>query len=246
MTVLAQGPLRSTFLQMTHLPTPYWTPVKEGQRKRSSQTTAWMVPRTVAAALRAPPGSPPPTTRWGCRGRSSNTSHPSPSHRRQRRRMSRCWPSRDSRSLWCHVTFINTNQRGGTMATPRCQGWTTSCRTINLFCTPALLAEPWHLLMCCTERLMGAAATPNNRRSMRRTPLSRPKADKRAISPQPTAQPGRFSSLISVQNLNCVVPSSSWTWSLLHSSVSVTCYPWILWMLLPIGDILDSSQLVCL
>lgn len=164
MSVLAQGPLRSTFLPMTHLPTPCWTPVKEGQRKRSSQTTALMVRRTVAAAPRVPPGSPPPTTRWDCSGRSSNTSHPSPSHRRQRRPTSRCWPSRDSRSLWCHVTFINTNQRGGTMATPRCRGWTTSCRTINLFFTPALLAEPWHLLMCCTEWLMGAAVTPNNRR----------------------------------------------------------------------------------
>lgn len=172
MSVLAQGPPRSTFLQMTHLPTPSWTPVKEGQSRRGSPPAAWMVLRTVGGVPRVPPGSPPPTTRWDCSSMSSKTSHPSPYQRRRRRLTSRCWPSRDSRCRWCHVTFLSTNQRGGAMATPRSLSWTTSCRTINLVFTPVLLAVPWHLLMCCTERMMGAAATPNNRRSMRCTPLS--------------------------------------------------------------------------
>lgn len=132
MSVLAQGLLRSTFLQMTPLPTPSWTPVKEGQSRRGSHPAAWSVPRSVGGVPRVPPGSPPPTTRWDCSSRSSQTSHPSPYHRRQRRPTSRCWPSRDSRCRWCHVTFLSTNQRAGATAGPPSLGWTTSCRTINL------------------------------------------------------------------------------------------------------------------
>lgn len=96
MSVLAQGPLRSTCLQMTHLPTPSWTPVKEGQSRRDGHPAAWMDLRTVGGVLRLPPGSPPLTTRWDCSSRSSKTSHPSPYRRRRRRLTSRSWPSRDS------------------------------------------------------------------------------------------------------------------------------------------------------
>ncbi|CAF90953.1 unnamed protein product, partial [Tetraodon nigroviridis] len=97
MSVLAQGPLRSTFLQMTHLPTPSWTPVKEGQSRRGSHPAACMVLRTAGGVPKVPHGFPPPTTRWDCSSRSSKSSHPSPYHRRQRRPTSRCWPSRDRR-----------------------------------------------------------------------------------------------------------------------------------------------------
>lgn len=217
MSVLAQGPLRCTFLRTTHLPTPYWTPVKEGRRRRGSQT---MVLRTVAEAPRAPPGSPPPTTRWDCSSRSSNTSHPSPSHRRQRRRTSRCWPSRDSRSLWCHVTFINTNQRGGTMATPRCRGWTTSCRTINLFFYTCAVGRAATLI----DVLHGAGDGSSCKQTLNemRTSFTWRPTPKMAenVSRQTSAQPDPFSNLISVQNLNRVILSSSRTWFLLHSSVS--------------------------
>lgn len=149
MSVLAQVQLRSTYLQMTHLLTPYWTPVREGRSRRSSQTTpVWIILHTVERPRPALPGSPPPTTRWDYSSRSLTTSHPSPSRWKQRRLMSQCWPIRDSPSLSCHVTFINTNQRGGMMATPRNKGRTISCRTINLFLSPALLAELNKHLWC--------------------------------------------------------------------------------------------------
>lgn len=141
MSVLAQVRLRSTYLQMTRLLTPYWTPVREGRSRRSS-TPIWILLHTVERPRPALPGSPPPTTRWDYRSRSINTSHPSPSRWRRRRLMSQCWPSRDSPSLSCHVTFINTNQRGGMMATLGSQGQTRSCRTINLFLSPTLLVVP--------------------------------------------------------------------------------------------------------
>lgn len=140
MSVLAQVQLRSTFLQMTHLLTPYWTPVRE-ERSRRQTTPVWIILHTAERPRPALPGSPPPTTRWDHSSRRLNTSHPSPSHWKQRRLTSQCWPSRDSRSLSCHVTFINTNQRGGMMATPRNKGRTISCRTINVFLSPALSAE---------------------------------------------------------------------------------------------------------
>lgn len=192
MSVLAQGPLRSTFLQMTPLPTPSWTPVKEGQSRRGSHPAAWSVLRSVGGVPTVPPGSPPPTTRWDCSSRSSQTLHPSPYHRRQRRPTSRCWPSRDSRCRWCHVTFLSTNQRAGATAVPPSLGWTTSCRTINLGLTPALLAVQGHLLMCCTERMMGAAATPNNRRWTRRT-SQHPEWPQTCEFSVELVQPGHFS-----------------------------------------------------
>lgn len=133
MSVLAPGPLTSTFPQMSHLPTPSWTPAKGGQSRRGSHPAAWKVLRTVGAVPRVPPGSPPPATHWDCSSRSSNTLHPSPCQRRQRHLTSRCWPSGDSHCRWCHVTFLSTNQSGAAMATPRSLGWTASCRTINLF-----------------------------------------------------------------------------------------------------------------
>lgn len=132
MSVLARVPPRSTYPQMTRLLTPCWTPVKERRSRRSSPATAaWIPPRTVGRAQPAPPGSPPPPTRWDCR--SPNTLRPSPSRWKQRRLMSPCWPIRDSPSPSCHVTFINTNQRGRMMATPRNMGRTTSCRIINFY-----------------------------------------------------------------------------------------------------------------
>lgn len=135
MSASAQVQLRSTFLQMTHLLTPYWTPV------RRQTTPVWIILHTVESPQPVLPGSPPPTTHWDHSSRRLNTSHPSPSQWKQRRLMSQCWPSRDSPSPSCHVTFINTNQRGEMMATPRNKGRTTSCRTINFFLSPALLAE---------------------------------------------------------------------------------------------------------
>lgn len=135
MSVLALV-LRSTYLQMTHLLTPCWTPVRQEQSKRSSQTTptpAQILLHITERPQPVPPGSPPPTTSWDYRTRSINTSHPSPSRWMRRRLMSQCWPSRDSPFLLCHVTFTNTNQRGGTTATPSNQGRTRSCRTINFF-----------------------------------------------------------------------------------------------------------------
>lgn len=143
MSVLAQVRLRSTYLRMIHLRTRCWTPVKEGRSRRSSLTTpAWIHLHTVERSLPAPPGSPPPAIRWDCRSRSINTSHPSPSRWKRHRLMSRCWPSRDTPSLSCHVTFINTNQRRGMVATPGNKGRTRSCRTINLFLSPAPSAVP--------------------------------------------------------------------------------------------------------
>lgn len=142
MSVLALV-LRSTYLQMTHLLTPCWTPVRQGQSRRSSLTTpAQILLHITERPQPAPPGSPPPVTRWDYRSRSINTSHPFPSRWRRRRLMSQCWPSRDSPSLLCHVTFTNTNQREGMTATPGNQGRTRSCRTINLFLSPALLVVP--------------------------------------------------------------------------------------------------------
>ncbi len=143
MSVLARVQLRSTYLQMTRPLTPYWTPVREGRSRRSSLTTpVWIRHRTVVRLQPAPPGSPPPTTRWDSRSRRTSTSHPSPSHWKRRRLMSQCWPSRDSPCLSCHVTFINTNQRGGMMAPPGNQDPTRSCRTIKSLLSPALLVAP--------------------------------------------------------------------------------------------------------
>lgn len=146
MSVLAQVPLKSTYLQMTHLLTPYWTPVREGRSRRSSRITAWILSLHTAVRPRPVlPGSPPPTTPWDHKSKSLNASHPSPSHWKQLRLMSQYWLSRYGPSHSCHVTFINTNQRGRMMEAPHSQGWMVSCRTINLFLTPAPLAELWHL-----------------------------------------------------------------------------------------------------
>lgn len=143
MSVLVLVRLRSTYLQMTHLLTPYWTLVREEQSRRSSLATpVWILRHTLEKPQPALPGSLPPTTHQDYRSRSINTSHPSPSHWRRRHLMSQCLQSRDSPSLSCRVTFINTNQRGGTMATPSNQGQTRSCRTINLFLSPVLLVVP--------------------------------------------------------------------------------------------------------
>lgn len=167
MSVLAQVRLRSTYLQMTRLLTPCWTPVREGQSRRSSLTTpVWILLHTVERPQPALPGSPPPTAHWDYRSRSINTSLPSPSRWKRHRLMSQCWPSRGSPSLSCHVTFINTNLRGGMMATPGNQGQTRSCRTINLFLSPAPPVAPsWvkqTLVMWGTKWLLGAAVTPNS------------------------------------------------------------------------------------
>ena len=135
MSVLAQDRLRSTSPQMTRLLTPYWTRVRAGRSRRSSPATPARIPRP------APPGSPPPATRWDQRG--INTSRPSPSRWRRRRLTSRCWrSSRDSPSLSCHVTFTNTNQRGGRRAARGSLGRTRSCRTVRLFPPPAPLVVP--------------------------------------------------------------------------------------------------------
>lgn len=143
MSALVLVRLRSIYLQMTHRPTPYWTPVREEQSRRSSLATpVWSPHPTLERPQPALPGSLPPTTHWDCRSRRINTSHPSPSHWRQHHLMSQCLLSRDNLSLSCHVTFINTNQRGGRMATPSNQGRTRSCRTINLFPSPVLLVVP--------------------------------------------------------------------------------------------------------
>lgn len=145
MSVLAQVRLRSTYLQMTHLHTPCWTPVREGQSSSSSSsraTAAQLRLHTVERPLPVLPGSPPPTTHWDYRNRSINTLHPSPSRWRQHRLMSQCWLSMDSPSLSCHVTFINTNQRGETMVTPSNFQRTRSCRTVNLYFSPAPVVVP--------------------------------------------------------------------------------------------------------
>lgn len=143
MSVSAQDRLRSTSLQMTRLLTPYWTHLREGRSRRSSlNTPVWIRLHTAERPRPAPPGSPPHTTLWDCRSRSRNTSHPSPSRWKQRRLMSQCWLSRDSPSPSCHVTFINTNQRGGLMTTPRSRERTRSHRTIRLFPSPAPLFVP--------------------------------------------------------------------------------------------------------
>lgn len=143
MSVLVLVRLRSTYLQMTHPLTPCWIPVREEQSRRSSLATPLWIPHHIQEKPQpALPGSLPHTTHWDYRSRSINTSHPSPSHWRRHHLMSQCLLSRDSPSLLCHVTFINTNQTGGTMATPSNQGQTRSCRTINLFLSPALLVVP--------------------------------------------------------------------------------------------------------
>lgn len=159
MSVLAQVRLRSTYLQTTRLLTPCWTPVREGQSRRSSLTApVWIRLHTVGRPRPAPPGSPPPTTHRDYRSRSINTSHPSPSRWKQRRLTSQCLPSRDSPCLSCRVTFINTNQRGGMMATPGHQARTRSCRPVNWFLSPALSVVPsWikqHLWCGGTEWLL--------------------------------------------------------------------------------------------
>lgn len=141
MSALAQVRLRSSYQQMTPLPTPCWTPVREARSRRSSLTTAASILLlTVERRQPAPPGSPPPTAHWDCK--SINKSQPSPSRRRQRRLMSQCWPSRDNPSHSCHVTFINTNRREGMKAARSNRGQTRSCRTTNLFLSPALSAVP--------------------------------------------------------------------------------------------------------
>lgn len=165
MSVLAPVRLRSTYLQMTRLPTPYWIHVREGQGRTSSRATPVRI-HTVERPQPALAGSPPPTTRWDCKSKSITTSRPSPSRWRRHRPMSLCWPSRDNPSLSCHVTFINTSQRGGAMAAPSNQGQARSCRTINLFLPPALLVVPsWNfttLVMWGTKWLLGAAVRPHN------------------------------------------------------------------------------------
>lgn len=166
MSVLAQVQLRSTYLQMIHLLTPYWTLVRELRSRRNSQTTpVWILLHTVERPQPVLPGSPPPTTNWDYRSRRLNTSHPSPSHWKQRRLMSQCWPIRDSPSLSCQVTFINTNQREGKIATPRNRGRTISYRTINFFfftCAVGWCKQA--LVLCGTKWQLGAAVTLNNGR----------------------------------------------------------------------------------
>lgn len=125
MSAWALVPLSSTSLQMTHLRTPCWTPATEDQSRRSGPASpAWMLENRQPA----PPGSP--TTHWDGRSTSINTSHPSPSPWRRRHLMSQCLRSRGSPSPSCHVTFINTNRWGGTMATPSTPGQT---RSFSLF-----------------------------------------------------------------------------------------------------------------
>lgn len=137
MSALAQVRLRSTSLQMTRLLTPWWTPVREGSSRRDSPATPFQsLLHTVERPQPVPPGFPPPTTHWDCKSRSINTLHPSPSRWRRLRLTSRCWRSRDNPSLSCHVTFINTNQSGGMMATPSNSRQTRSHRTVNLFLSP--------------------------------------------------------------------------------------------------------------
>ena len=127
MNVLAQVRLRSTYPQMTHLLTLYWTPVRAEQSQRSNPPTPVQMPQPVR------PGSPPLTTPWNYRIRSMNILHPSPFRWRQRRPMSQCWLNRGNPSLLCHVTFTNTNQRGELMATPSDCQQTRYRRTIHLF-----------------------------------------------------------------------------------------------------------------
>lgn len=156
MSVSARVQPRSTYLQMTHLLTPYWTPVREGRSRKSSQITLVRIIRhSMERPRRVRPGSPHPATSQDYRS-SLDTLHPSLSHWKQRHLMSQCWLSRDSHSLSCHVTFINTNQRGG-MKAPRKRDQTISFRTTNLFFSPVLLAELWHLWCVaqsgCSEQL---------------------------------------------------------------------------------------------
>lgn len=163
MSALVQVQPRSTYLQMTRPLTHFWTPVREGQSKRSSPATpAWIPLRTVERPQPALPGSPPPTTHWGFHSRSINTSHPSPSRWKRRRLTSQCWPSRDSRSLSCHVTFINTNQRVGMTATLNNQGPTRSCRRVDLCLPPASSNESNKHVMRGTNWLLGASVAPDS------------------------------------------------------------------------------------
>lgn len=140
MSVSDQVHLRSTYPQMTHLLTLYWTPVGAWQSQRSSPLTrVQMLLRAMERRQPALPGLPPPTIPWDCR--SSNTLHPFPSPWRQRRLTSRCWRSRDNPSLSCHVTFINTIQKEAIMKTPLSSQQTRSRRTIKQFSPPELLGE---------------------------------------------------------------------------------------------------------
>ncbi|TNN31713.1 hypothetical protein EYF80_058130 [Liparis tanakae] len=95
---------------MTRLPTPYWTPVREGRGPvREGRGQRRLRP--------APTASPPATGPW----------RPSPARWRRRRTSPRC-PRGSSPSG--HVTFTSTNQRGRTAATPPgLRGRTRSSRT---------------------------------------------------------------------------------------------------------------------
>lgn len=142
MSVLVQVRLRSTSLQMTHLLTHWWTPVRGEQSRRNGLATPLQIlPHTAERPQPVLPGFLPPTTHWDCKSRSINILHLSPSHWRQHHLMSQCCQSRDSPSLSCHVTFINTNQRGGMMATPSNSLRTRSHRTVNLFLSPVGLVN---------------------------------------------------------------------------------------------------------
>lgn len=126
-SVWAPVRLSSTSPQMTRLLTPYWTHVREGQRRRrrTLTTPALTYPRIGRRAWPAPPGSPRQTP--ACRDCSSGrTSPPSPSPWRRHRRMSRCWWSRVSPSRSCRVTFTNTNQSEGRPVTQSYQRQTRS------------------------------------------------------------------------------------------------------------------------
>lgn len=153
MSVSVQVPLRSTYPQMNHLLTLYWTPVGAWQSQRSSSLTrVQMLLRAMGRHQPALPGLPPPTTPWDCR--SINTSHPFPSPWRRRRLTSRCWLSRGSPSLSCHVTFINTIQKGPITTTPHSSRQTRSRRTLNRFSALELLGEG--------EAALGSSRGPNS------------------------------------------------------------------------------------
>lgn len=147
MSVLDQIRLRSTYQLMTHLPTPCWTPVGARLSQRSSPHTPLQMLLSITESRQPalhgpPPPPPPPTIPWDYTS-SSNTLHPFPSHWRQHHRMRQCWQSRDSPSLSCHVTLINTARRGTTATTPSNSPPTRSPKTFNLFSSPELSAVPW-------------------------------------------------------------------------------------------------------
>lgn len=159
MSVWDQIWLRSTYRLVTRPHTPCWTRAGARQAQRSSLHTRvhQMLHSTVE---RRPPALPgphrppplPPTVPWDYMSRSSNTLHVFPSQWRQRLLMMRCWESRDSPYLSCHVTLTNT-QTGTMMKTPSNSQPTTSPKTINLVYSAELSAVSWLFKLTLSKQL---------------------------------------------------------------------------------------------